>query len=121
MMLQPSTDVMNKTGVGKMRKPPVAAEWVKTDLLDEAADRLEALSVRSQRRVFNLTGTVLHTNLGRAPMPREAAEAAAEAMRSATTLDDNMKLRTLSFDEQQAKARSPEYREIQRKLAARNK
>ena len=31
---------MNKTGIGKMRKPPVATEWVKTDLLDEAKKSL---------------------------------------------------------------------------------
>ena len=55
-------------------------------LLDEAADRLARRFAASQRPVFNLTGTVLHTNLGRAPMPPEAAEAAA-AMRGATNLE----------------------------------
>jgi NitT/TauT family transport system substrate-binding protein len=38
--IQVTTDVMAKSGVGKMRKPPVATEWVKTDLLDEAKKSL---------------------------------------------------------------------------------
>jgi len=56
-------------------------------ILDEAADALVRQFTASQLPVFNLTGTVLHTNLGRAPLPPEAAEAAAIAMRSATTLE----------------------------------
>jgi L-seryl-tRNA(Ser) seleniumtransferase len=56
-------------------------------LIDEAADHLAARFARSQRPVFNMTGTVLHTNLGRSPLPPEAADAAAEALRSATTLE----------------------------------
>ena len=56
-------------------------------IIDEAADHLAVRFARSQRPVFNMTGTVLHTNLGRSPLPPEAAEAAAEALRSATSLE----------------------------------
>ena len=35
-----TTDVMNKYGVGKMAKPPLAKDWVKTDLLDQAKANL---------------------------------------------------------------------------------
>ncbi|MGH7154881.1 MAG: L-seryl-tRNA(Sec) selenium transferase, partial [Acetobacteraceae bacterium] len=58
-----------------------------TIILDAAADMLAVRFAATQRRVVNLTGTVLHTNLGRAPLPPEAAEAAAEALRSATSLE----------------------------------
>ena len=56
-------------------------------VLDQAADWLARSFAASQRPVFNLTGTVLHTNLGRAPLPPEAAAAAADALASATNLE----------------------------------
>src|SRR5690606_27183985 len=50
-------------------------------------ERLQRLCAPSQRPVLNLTGTVLHTNLGRAILPHEAAHAAATAMTAATNLE----------------------------------
>ena len=38
--IQVTTDVMMKYGVGKMAKPPVATDWVKTDMLDQAKKSL---------------------------------------------------------------------------------
>ena len=49
--------------------------------------RLGARDGANLRPVFNLTGTVLHTNLGRALLAEAAIEAATAAMRSAVTLE----------------------------------
>ncbi|MBO23070.1 MAG: L-seryl-tRNA(Sec) selenium transferase [Rhodospirillaceae bacterium] len=52
-----------------------------------AGAHLERADVPGLRRVFNLTGTVLHTNLGRAPLAEDAIAAMAEAARGASNLE----------------------------------
>ncbi len=49
--------------------------------------RIDARLTPEMKPVFNLTGTVLHTNLGRALLPDEAIVAVAQAMRTPTNLE----------------------------------
>ncbi len=57
------------------------------DLAAAALAQLDAQAQPSLRPVFNLTGTVLHTNLGRALLAEEAQQAALRAMQQAVTLE----------------------------------
>ena len=63
--------------------------WAGNDegILAHTATRLADRSAARLVPVFNLTGTVLHTNLGRALLPQEAVDATVQALTSPVNLE----------------------------------
>jgi L-seryl-tRNA(Ser) seleniumtransferase len=75
-----------------LRQAAIAGTLDADSLSDEAIGsrlraQLEAGTAPALRAVFNLTGTVLHTNLGRAVLPEEAADAVLQSMRAPVNLE----------------------------------
>lgn len=71
----------------RARQPPPALEAVTPLILARAVELLQAQAQSSLRPVFNLSGTVLHTNLGRAPLAAEALAAIHAVAGVATNLE----------------------------------
>lgn len=69
------------------RKPVDEVPMDEASLVPQLAARLTARLAPRLRPVFNLTGTVLHTNLGRAPLPEEAIRALVTAAREPCALE----------------------------------
>ena len=61
--------------------------WDRQAMLAACALRLQQTHAPTLKPVFNLTGTVLHTNLGRALLSRSAAQAVQAVMESASNLE----------------------------------
>ena len=74
-----------RSGLAHCRSTGGACE--KASLIAGIEGRVDALTRPSLRKVFNLTGTVLHTNLGRAPLPAQAIEAIAKVASGASNLE----------------------------------
>ena len=77
------TDLRNNILNGK----EVLADFGNLSIADRAEKRLCELASTSLKPVLNLTGTVLHTNLGRAPLPSEAIEAISQVASGASNLE----------------------------------
>jgi L-seryl-tRNA(Ser) seleniumtransferase len=67
--------------------PPTGEMLAETALVARIAGAIAARRAPALRPVFNLTGTVLHTNLGRALLSDDAAEASGRAARLPVNLE----------------------------------
>ncbi len=83
---QPVTGAVRDV-LAQMRAAPDPGPPDPAAIVGHVAALLEARALPPLRPVFNLTGTVLHTNLGRAPLPEEAIAAIAAVARGASNLE----------------------------------
>jgi L-seryl-tRNA(Ser) seleniumtransferase len=80
---QELADLRNRLSQGKQVDGQAAATEVAARVVERMGRELRP----TLRRVINATGIILHTNLGRAPMAEEAAQAAYEAARGYLNLE----------------------------------
>ncbi len=75
---------------GQAASKLIACEFDPSECLRSCAASLDEQARPSLKPVFNLTGTVLHTNLGRAVLAPEAIAAAVAAMQGFSNLEFNL-------------------------------
>jgi L-seryl-tRNA(Ser) seleniumtransferase len=68
-----------RRAIDERRAQVLAGQTPPTDVLTRARELLTALEQPSLRQVINATGVIVHTNLGRAPLPAAAKDALARA------------------------------------------
>jgi L-seryl-tRNA(Ser) seleniumtransferase len=76
-----------RRAIAEERAVVVAGGPATDDLLSRARELLAEMERGSLRRVLNATGVILHTNLGRAPLPAAAREAVARAAEGYSNLE----------------------------------
>ncbi len=92
-------DLLRET-TDELREEVTSGQWsvagTSQSLTEEVERRLETRAAQfsqpSLRRVVNATGVIIHTNLGRAPLARQAVEALSETAANYSNLEYDLKL-----------------------------